>query len=244
MYRPAGRSKAPTPTEGAAQPAPRINSEGRLIARRHALLNGNGTVHSAACSAGSSRHRTSPEAARLSYVQAPFYPDWSLLNCRVYICHCDQLREGREDEPARRKIPHEPGLHSSSANCCHRAAADKCSSRCTRSGSYQLRLLPWLRLMNDVSRCRKPAPDSGQRPPGQIARGGLTWAYHVRCYTTRISRPLARVLVASASGLFSDARTLILAQSSRLAEFGGLGISFNICRGTLGSLAMFTAIGG
>ena len=31
-------------------------------------------------------------------------------------------------------------------------------------------------------------------------------------------------------------------QSSRLAEFGGLGISFNICRGTLGSLAMFTAI--
>jgi hypothetical protein len=32
------------------------------------------------------------------------------------------------------------------------------------------------------------------------------------------------------------------AQSSRLAEFGGLGMSFNICRGTLGSLAMFTAI--
>jgi hypothetical protein len=31
-------------------------------------------------------------------------------------------------------------------------------------------------------------------------------------------------------------------QSSRLAEFGGLGISFKICRGTLGSLAMFTAI--
>ena len=31
-------------------------------------------------------------------------------------------------------------------------------------------------------------------------------------------------------------------QSSRLAEFGGLGMSFNICRGTLGSLAMFTAI--
>jgi hypothetical protein len=28
-------------------------------------------------------------------------------------------------------------------------------------------------------------------------------------------------------------------QSSRLAEFGGLGISINICRGTLGSLAMF-----
>jgi hypothetical protein len=38
-----------------------------------------------------------------------------------------------------------------------------------------------LRLMNDVSRCRKPAPDSGQCPPGQIARGGSTWAYHVRC---------------------------------------------------------------
>jgi hypothetical protein len=34
----------------------------------------------------------------------------------------------------------------------------------------------------------------------------------------------------------------IEAQSSRLAEFGGLGMSFNICRGTLGSLAMFTAI--
>jgi hypothetical protein len=32
------------------------------------------------------------------------------------------------------------------------------------------------------------------------------------------------------------------AQSSRLAEFGGLGMSFNICRGTLGSLAMFTAM--
>jgi hypothetical protein len=38
-----------------------------------------------------------------------------------------------------------------------------------------------MRLMNDVSRCRKPATDSGQCPPGQIARGGLTWAYHVRC---------------------------------------------------------------
>ena len=32
------------------------------------------------------------------------------------------------------------------------------------------------------------------------------------------------------------------AQSSRLAVFGGLGMSFNICRGTLCSLAMFTAI--
>jgi hypothetical protein len=31
------------------------------------------------------------------------------------------------------------------------------------------------------------------------------------------------------------------AQSSRLAEFGDLEMSFNICRGTLGSLAMFTA---
>jgi hypothetical protein len=38
-----------------------------------------------------------------------------------------------------------------------------------------------LRLMNDISHCRKPAPDSGQCPPGQIARGGATWAYHVRC---------------------------------------------------------------
>ena len=32
------------------------------------------------------------------------------------------------------------------------------------------------------------------------------------------------------------------AQSSRLAEFGALGMSFNICRGTLGSFAIFTAI--
>jgi hypothetical protein len=31
-------------------------------------------------------------------------------------------------------------------------------------------------------------------------------------------------------------------QSSRLAEFGDLGMSFNIRRGTLVSLAMFTAI--
>jgi len=38
-----------------------------------------------------------------------------------------------------------------------------------------------MRLMNDVSHCRKPAPDSGQCPSGQIARGGATWAYHVRC---------------------------------------------------------------
>jgi hypothetical protein len=28
-------------------------------------------------------------------------------------------------------------------------------------------------------------------------------------------------------------------QSSRLIEFGGRGMSFNICRGTFGSLAMF-----
>jgi hypothetical protein len=31
-------------------------------------------------------------------------------------------------------------------------------------------------------------------------------------------------------------------QSSQLAVFGGRGMSFNICRGTLGSLAMVTAI--
>jgi len=31
-------------------------------------------------------------------------------------------------------------------------------------------------------------------------------------------------------------------QSFRLAEFGGRGMSFDICRGTLGSLAMFTGI--
>jgi hypothetical protein len=35
--------------------------------------------------------------------------------------------------------------------------------------------------------------------------------------------------------------TVPSAQSSRLAEFGGLGMSFNMCFGTLGSLAMFTA---
>ena len=34
----------------------------------------------------------------------------------------------------------------------------------------------------------------------------------------------------------------LAAQSSRLAEFGGRGMSFNICRGTLGSLAMLAAI--
>jgi hypothetical protein len=38
------------------------------------------------------------------------------------------------------------------------------------------------------------------------------------------------------------ARRVLAPQSSRLAEFGGLGMSFNICRGTLGSLAIFTAI--
>jgi hypothetical protein len=30
-----------------------------------------------------------------------------------------------------------------------------------------------------------------------------------------------------------------VAQSFRLAEFGGLGMSFNVCRGTLGGLAIF-----
>jgi hypothetical protein len=33
----------------------------------------------------------------------------------------------------------------------------------------------------------------------------------------------------------------MLAQSSRLAVFGGLGMSFNICRSTQGNFAMFTA---
>jgi hypothetical protein len=43
-----------------------------------------------------------------------------------------------------------------------------------------------------------------------------------------------------AASFISNARLLTLAaQSSRLAEFGGLGMSFKICRGTLGSLAMF-----
>ena len=32
-----------------------------------------------------------------------------------------------------------------------------------------------------------------------------------------------------------------LAQSSRLAKFGGRGMSFNICRGTIGSLVKFAA---
>jgi hypothetical protein len=37
--------------------------------------------------------------------------------------------------------------------------------------------------------------------------------------------------------------TSVATQSSRLAELGGLGMSFiNICHGTVGSLAMFTAI--
>jgi hypothetical protein len=41
----------------------------------------------------------------------------------------------------------------------------------------------------------------------------------------------------------SDAEfTRVCVQSSRLAVFGGRGMSFNICRGTLGSLAIFTAI--
>ena len=34
----------------------------------------------------------------------------------------------------------------------------------------------------------------------------------------------------------------MLVQSARLAEFCGRGMSFNICRGTLGRLAIFTAI--
>jgi len=47
----------------------------------------------------------------------------------------------------------------------------------------------------------------------------------------------------SSSALFHFRHTDInTRQSSRLAEFGGLGMSFNVYRGTLGSLAMFTAI--
>jgi hypothetical protein len=38
-----------------------------------------------------------------------------------------------------------------------------------------------------------------------------------------------------------DSGALCLYDIWRLAEFSGLGMSFNICRGTLGSLAMFTA---
>jgi hypothetical protein len=57
--------------------------------------------------------------------------------------------------------------------------------------------------------------------------------------------PFEALITASVGGLFHFRHTDIYtrAQSSRLAEFGGLGMSFNICRGTLGSLAMFTAIG-
>ena len=40
----------------------------------------------------------------------------------------------------------------------------------------------------------------------------------------------------------ADEMIQLRTQSSRLAVFGGLGMSFNICRGTLGSLAMFTAM--
>jgi hypothetical protein len=49
---------------------------------------------------------------------------------------------------------------------------------------------------------------------------------------------------ATTAGLiyFSSIALTSEAQSSRLAVFGGRGMSFNICRGTLGSLAMFTAI--
>jgi hypothetical protein len=46
--------------------------------------------------------------------------------------------------------------------------------------------------------------------------------------------------VVAAYGSIADIDTR--PQSSRLAEFGGLGMSFNICRGTFGSLAMLAAI--
>jgi hypothetical protein len=48
--------------------------------------------------------------------------------------------------------------------------------------------------------------------------------------------------MASATTAMVSWSRIIWYQSSRLAVFGGLGMSFNICRGTLGSLAMFTAI--
>jgi len=46
----------------------------------------------------------------------------------------------------------------------------------------------------------------------------------------------------SSLAVFAAIRRAPRTQSSRLAEFGGRGMSFNICRGTLGSLAMLTAI--
>ena len=45
-----------------------------------------------------------------------------------------------------------------------------------------------------------------------------------------------------AAGLRQKTQTRLAAQSSRLAVFGGRGMSFNIRRGTLGRLAIFTAI--
>jgi len=48
--------------------------------------------------------------------------------------------------------------------------------------------------------------------------------------------------VGSRAGAAQPGLLLPGTQSSRLAVFGGRGMSFNICRGTLGSLAMFTAI--
>ena len=49
--------------------------------------------------------------------------------------------------------------------------------------------------------------------------------------------PKRRFAATQQSGAFrGKADTDTRAQSSRLAEFGGRGMSFNICRGTLGSL--------
>jgi hypothetical protein len=55
-----------------------------------------------------------------------------------------------------------------------------------------------------------------------------------RFETFDINHPKSRTIIR-----FLDlAIKVAAAQSSRLAEFGGRGMSFNICRGTLGSLAM------
>jgi len=60
------------------------------------------------------------------------------------------------------------------------------------------------------------------------------------------SKPIAKGRLADARGteqkvVHAGPIRLPRAQSSRQAEFGGRGMSFNICRGTLGSLEMLAA---
>jgi hypothetical protein len=72
-------------------------------------------------------------------------------------------------------------------------------------------------------------------------QNGLLLLLRVRAAEVGPSRPILRrnrMSVVGGKAADVDSR----AQSSRLAEFGGRGMSFNICRGTLGSFAMFTAL--